>query len=137
MAKWINIPVVGGVTNAGGGTPANDQNGDNLILSSDIVTVKCTILGSGAFQGEILLTGAKKVTVLIATDTSNAAGSNSPDNNAPASTGYINKFKEAINKAITANPGGVKSTVSLPQDQDNQAKYDFTKTVYFRHFLYS
>tara|TARA_B100001093_G_scaffold513027_1_gene584094 strand:- start:1540 stop:1953 length:414 start_codon:yes stop_codon:yes gene_type:complete len=137
MAKWINVPVVGGVTNAAGATPADDQNGDNLILASDIVTVKCTVLGSGAFQGEILLTGGKKVTTLIATDSSNAAAANSPDDNAPSSTDYINKFKDAINRAITANPGGVKSTVSLPQDQDSQAKYSFGKTVYFRHFLYS
>ncbi len=137
MAKWINVPVVGGVTTAAGGTKADFMNGDNLILASDIVTVKCTVLGSGAFQGEILLTGGKKVTTLIATDPSNAGTANSPDDKAPSSTDYVNKFKEAINKAITANPGGVKSTISLPQDQDSQAKYSFGKTVYFRHFLYS
>ena len=58
-----------------------------------------------------------------------------PDANVPASTGYINRFKKAINLAITANPGGVKSTVSLPQDTVPQGSYDQDKTVYFKSFV--
>jgi hypothetical protein len=53
----------------------------------------------------------------------------------PASANYVNKVKAAIIKAITGNPGGVKSTVSLPQDvADPNAKYDSTKRVYFKSF---
>ena len=76
--------------------------------------------------------GPTTATLLVATS---ATASASPNNNVPASAGYVNKVKAAIQRAITANPGGVKSTVSLPQDDaDNNAAYDFAKTVYFRSF---
>ena len=46
-----------------------------------------------------------------------------------------NKGAKAINDALTANPGGVKSTVSLPQDTVPQGSYDQDKTVYFKSFV--
>ena len=79
-----------------------------------------------------LTTATKTVTVLFSLDA--AATDPGAASAKPASAGYINKVKAAITRAITANPGGVKSTVSLPLDQDNQAKYDFSKTVYFKSF---
>ena len=60
--------------------------------------------------------------------------SDAPNANVPASTDYVNKVKAAVNRAITANPGGVKSTVSLPQDTVPQGSYDQDKTVYFKSF---
>ena len=47
------------------------------------------------------------------------------------------KGLEWANQAIsacTANPGGVKSTVSLPQDTVPKASYEQDKTVYFKSF---
>ena len=53
--------------------------------------------------------------------------------NAPA-VATAARVKEAINKAITANPGGVKSTAVLPQDSLVNAAYAFGNTLYFKSF---
>jgi len=47
------------------------------------------------------------------------------------------RVKDAINKAITANPGGVKSTAVLPQDSAVNAAYAFGNTLYFKSFVIS
>jgi len=132
MAKWINIPVVGGVSTAAQATSNKPEfDGDNLVLADDIVTVSAA-QASGADVLTLTLKDGKKIEAIVSTSSSAA-----PDANVPTSTNYLNKIKAAANRAITANPGGVKSTVSLPQDQDNQAKYAIGKTVYFRSFIYS
>jgi len=139
MAKWINFKVSGGVTTGQGGTPAPQMDGDNLLLADSIVNVSVVATAAGApDDGAIKATlnlstggGPTTATLLLATS---ALAATAPKDAVPSSTGYVNKVKDAIQKAITANPGGVKSTVSLPLDQDNQAKYDFSKTVYFRSF---
>jgi len=140
MAKWINFKVVGGVTTGQGGTPAPDMDGENLLLADSIVNVSVVATAAGApDDGAIkatlnLSTGGGPTTATLLVATSASAGA-SPNNNIPASAGYVNKVKAAIQRAITANPGGVKSTVSLPQDDaDSNAAYDFDKTVYFRSF---
>ena len=47
----------------------------------------------------------------------------------------VNAVKKAVNRALTANPGGVKSSVTLPQDTaDATASYDPALRVYFRSF---
>ena len=123
MAKWINFPVVNG-HDGGGAVPAED--GDNLLLA-----VAEGAPGT-AVTGTLTLTGGLTCTVLIGL---NADASDPGVVGAkPSSTGYIGRFKKAINKAITANPGGVKSTVSLPQDTVPQGSYDQDKTVYFKSF---
>ena len=140
MAKWINFPVTNGFDDTGGGpvaAPATD--GDNLVLADSIVSVTVATSGAGAtLEMEATLklngpSGAQTLVIPVGTDATATYRAN-----APASAGYINKLKEAINKAITANPGGVKSTVSLPQDNaDNTAAYDFAKTVYIKGFILS
>jgi len=130
MAKWINFPVVNG-HDGGGAVPAED--GDNLLLADSIISIAVAEGAAGtAVTGTLTLTGGLTCTVLIGlnADASDpgAAGAK------PSSTGYIERFKKAINLAITANPGGVKSTVSLPQDTVPKASYDQSKTVYFKSF---
>ena len=132
MAKWINIPVVGGVSAANVASSDKPEfDGDNLVLADDIVTVSAA-QASGADVLTLTLKDGKKIEAIVSTSSEAR-----PDANVPTSANYLNKIKAAANRAITANPGGVKSTVSLPQDQDNQAKYSFGKTVYFRSFIYS
>lgn len=139
MAKWINFPVTNGFD--GASPPVSDptMDGDNLVLASSIVSVTAaTTGGGGTLEMEATLkldgpTGAQTLVIPVGTNASLTYRAN-----APASTGYVNKLKEAINKAITANPGGVKSTVSLPQDvADASAKYDPTKKVYIKGFILS
>ena len=133
MAKWINIRVTGGNDDTGA-VPA--QDGDNLVLAEDIKAVTTvTDAGAGSAMAVVLTLDGKTATAMVGTG---ASDGQSPGNNEPASIGYIVKLKEAVNRAITANPGGVKSTVSLPQDvADNNAAYDFAKTVYFKSFVIS
>tara|TARA_R100001509_G_scaffold134430_2_gene87998 strand:+ start:248 stop:649 length:402 start_codon:yes stop_codon:yes gene_type:complete len=130
MAKWINFPVVNG-HDGGGAVPAED--GDNLLLADSILSIAVAEGAPGtAVTATLTLVDSKVCTVLIglnadASDPGAAAAK-------PASTGYLGRFKKAINLAITANPGGVKSTVSLPQDTVPQGSYDQDKTVYFKSF---
>jgi len=140
MAKWINFNVLGGVTTGQGGTPAADMNGDNLLLAESVVSVSVVETAAGApDDGAILATmqlstggGPTTCTALVAT--AKIVGA-SPNNNVPASADYVNKVKSAINRALTANPGGVKANCNLPQDQASAtAAYDPTLTVYWRSF---
>ena len=130
MAKWINFHVTGGRDNTGA-VPAED--GDNLLLADSILTVAVAENAAGDAMSATLTTATKTCTVLFSLE---AAVEDPGDAAAkPASAGYVNKVKKAINRAITANPGGVKSTVSLPQDvADPNAAYDPTKKVYFKSF---
>ena len=134
MAKWINFHVTGGQDNSGA-VPAED--GDNLLLADSIISVAVAENGAGdAMSATILTNGpaaADTCTVLFSLDAE--ATDPGAASAKPASAGYVNKVKAAIIRAITANPGGVKSTVSLPQDvEDANAKYDPTKKVYFKSF---
>ena len=130
MAKWINFPVVNGHDNSGA-VPAED--GDNLLLADSILSIAVAEGAAGdAVSATLTLVDSKTCTVLIGlnADASDPGAASAK----PGSTGYIGRFKKAINKAITANPGGVKSTVSLPQDTVPQGSYDQDKTVYFKSF---
>ncbi len=130
MAKWINFHVTGGFDNSGA-VPAED--GDNLLLADSILTVAVAANGAGDAMSATLTTATKTVTVLFSVDAE--ATDPGAASAKPTSTGYINKVKKAINRAITANPGGVKSSVTLPQDvTDVNAAYDPTKRVYFKSF---
>ena len=140
MAKWINFKVVGGVTTGQGGTPAPQMDGDNLLLADSIVNVSVVVTAAGApDDGAIkatlnLSTGGGPTTATMLVATSDKAG-DAPKDKVPASANYVNKVKAAIQRAITANPGGVKASVSLPQDTaDATAAYSPTLKVYFRSF---
>ena len=124
MAEWINFPVTGG-NNHLGNVP--EQDGDNLILASSIIGVSCADTAEG-FKATLNLTGGLTGTILISTNPE----PNDPAADKPASTGYLARFKNAITRGMTANPGGVKTTVSLPLDQEPNAKYDQAKLVYFK-----
>tara|TARA_R100001163_G_scaffold63445_1_gene55402 strand:- start:1399 stop:1809 length:411 start_codon:yes stop_codon:yes gene_type:complete len=136
MAKWINFPVVGGVTNGAGATPAPGMDGDNLLLADSIVSV--SVDTSAAIVATLNLAGAAGVTICTVICSTSPTATDAPDANVPASADYGNKVKAAIIRAITANPGGVKSTCGLPQDQaDVTAAYDPALKVYWRSFLVS
>ncbi len=138
MAKWINFPVVGGVTNGAGATPAPGMDGDNLLLADSIVSVSVVVSGGGAIVATLNLAGAAGVTICTVICSTSPTATDAPDGNVPASADYVNKVKAAIIRAITANPGGVKSTCGLPQDQaDVTAAYDPALKVYWRSFLVS
>ena len=131
MAKWINFHVTGGYDNSGA---ASTEDGDNLLLADTVTSIAVTSPASDAIQAVLSLsTGGGPTTCTVLIGLNADAADPGAVGNKPSGT-YIEKLKEAITRAITANPGGVKSTVSLPLDQDNQAKYDFSKTVYFKSF---
>jgi hypothetical protein len=137
MAKWINFPVTGGFNNAS--TPVADASvdGDNLLLADSIVSVSVGTTGTGAtlqMQATIKLNGSTAVdqcVIGIGTDPGATVSyrAKAPVVATPA------RIKAAIIKAITANPGGVKSTVSLPQDSAVNASYSPSKTLYFKSFV--
>ena len=141
MAKWINFPVVGGVIDGQGSALTPYMDGDNLLLADSVcaVEVAATAAGApddGAIKITLTLTNATAAhdtcEVLIATSD---VASASPNNNIPSSANYVNAVKKAVNRALTANPGGVKSTVTLPLDTaDPTAAYDPALRVYFRSF---
>ena len=135
MAKWINFNVVGGVTDGAGATPAPEMNGDNLLLADAIQNIAVTAAPGDAMTATLDLQDGQTCVVLCATS---PEGTDAPNGNVPASNDYVNKVKAAINRAITANPGGVKSTCSLPQDTaDATASYDPALRVYWRSFVVS
>ena len=137
MAKWINFPVTGGFNNAAPPVADATVDGDNLLLAESIVSVAVGSTGAGAtlqMQATLSLNGIAGVSqCVIGIGTSSTATYRA---NAPAVVTAA-RVKEAINKAITANPGGVKSTVSLPQDSAINAPYSFGNTLYFKSFVVS
>jgi len=61
-----------------------------------------------------------------------------PSGDVPTATDYLALMKKAVNRAITANPGGVKASVLLPLDSDDpNIKYDETLRVYWKDILIS
>ena len=137
MAKWINFPVTGGFNNANPPVADATVDGDNLLLADNIISVSVASTGAGAtlqMQATLQLKGlATQDTCVIGIGSSATATYRA---NAPAVVTAA-RVKEAINKAITANPGGVKSTVSLPQDSAVNAAYAFGNTLYFKSFVVS
>tara|TARA_R100001510_G_scaffold57536_1_gene66023 strand:- start:1216 stop:1608 length:393 start_codon:yes stop_codon:yes gene_type:complete len=128
MAKWINFPVINGADAAGVADAAMD--GDNLLLADTVLSISTNVTAT-AMAVVCELVGGKTATALVATSTSDA-----PNAAVPASTGYQAKLKQSVNRALTANPGGVKATCGLPQDQaDATAAYDPALKVYFRSFV--
>tara|TARA_R110000764_G_scaffold36930_1_gene82382 strand:+ start:73 stop:486 length:414 start_codon:yes stop_codon:yes gene_type:complete len=137
MAKFINFPVVGGFNNAAPPVADATVDGDNLLLAESIVSVAVGTTGAGAtlqMQATLSLNGIAGVSqCVIGIGTSSSATYRA---NAPAVVTAA-RVKDAINKAITANPGGVKSTAVLPQDSAVNAAYAFGNTLYFKSFVIS
>ncbi len=130
MAQWINFPVVGGHD---GSSAVSAEDGDNLLLASSIVAVSVAETANRMTATLTLRapTAATDVcTVLCSTD----AAATDPDTARCDAAGYEAQLKAAINRAITANPGGVKSTVGAPQNAVAGAKYDSANKVYFKSF---
>ncbi len=137
MAKWINFTVTGGFNNAAPPVADATVDGDNLLLADNIISVSVATVGAGATAQ---MTATLQLKGLATQDTCVIGIGSSPTltyrGNAPAVV-TPTRIKEAINKAITANPGGVKSTVSLPQDSAINAPYSFGNTLYFKSFVVS
>ncbi len=130
MAKWINFPVTGGFI--AGGAAAPQQDGDNLLLAESVLSVACADVGGpgGVMTATIQMTGGLTCTVVAGQD----SGAVDPTGELfPAD--YASQFKNAINRALTANPGGVKATVGAPQAQVAGADYDPGAKVYFKSFV--
>ena len=135
MAQFINFPVTNGYTLASTNAAAPAQDGDNLVPAGDIATVVCSLEANNSVPVATItfLNSAKVVTVGIA-----VSATALPSASKPATSTILNMLKSSITKAITANPGGVKSTVSLGQDTDDAtAKYDPAKQLYIRSFIVS
>ncbi len=129
MAKWINFHVVG-AHDASAAVPA--ENGDNLLLAENIVSVSVAEVSS-RMTATLKLNGASGATVCTVLASTQAIADD-PDQGVIGAADYEEQLKEAINKAITANPGGVKSTVGAPQNAVAGVKYDPSKKVYFKSF---
>ena len=130
MAKFINFKVTGGFSPENSATPQPEADGDNLVPVDSILSVA---VNSTTFIATLSLKGTNltndRCRVAFGTDATATYAGNLPTVVTAA------QIKDAITKAITANPGGVKSSVSLPLDQASDAAYDFSKTIYIKGFL--
>ncbi len=133
MAKFINFNIVGGYDLAtGAADPSLD--GDNLVAVDGILNVKAEAGLGGEYNVVLQLTGGLSCRVTCSTDADAVA----PSGAVPTATNYLALMKKAVNRAITANPGGVKASVILPIDSDDpNAKYDQTLRVYWKDILIS
>ncbi len=133
MAKFINFNIVGGYDVAGAAADAS-LDGDNLVLVDSILNVKAEAGLGGEYNVVLQLTGGLSCRVTCSTDADAVA----PAGAIPTASNYLALMKKAVNRAITANPGGVKASVILPQDSDDpNAKYDQTLRVYWKDILIS
>ncbi len=133
MAKFINFNIVGGYDVATGAADAS-LDGDNLVAVDGILNVKAEAGLGGEYNVVLQLTGGLSCRVTCSTDADAVA----PSGAVPTATNYLALMKKAVNRAITANPGGVKASVILPIDSDDpNAKYDQTLRVYWKDILIS
>ena len=133
MAKFINFNIVGGYDVAGAAADAS-LDGDNLVLVDSILNVKAEAGLGGEYNVVLQLTGGLSCRVTCSTDADAVA----PAGAIPTASNYLAFMKKAVNRAITANPGGVKASVILPLDSDDvNAKYDPALRVYWKDILIS
>ena len=133
MAKFINFNIVGGYDVATGAADAS-LDGDNLVAVDGILNVKAEAGLGGEYNVVLQLTGGLSCRVTCSTDADAVA----PAGAIPTASNYLAFMKKAVNRAITANPGGVKASVILPQDSDDvNAKYDPALRVYWKDILIS
>ena len=133
MAKFINFNIVGGYDLATGAADAS-LDGDNLVAVDGILSVKAEAGSGGEYNVVLQLTGGLSCRVTCSTDADAVA----PAGAIPTASNYLAFMKKAVNRAITANPGGVKASVILPLDSDDvNAKYDPALRVYWKDILIS
>ena len=133
MAKFINFNIVGGYDVAGAAADAS-LDGDNLVLVDSILNVKAEAGLGGEYNVVLQLTGGLSCRVTCSTDADAVA----PSGAVPTASNYLAFMKKAVNRAITANPGGIKASVILPLDSDDpNAKYDPALRVYWKDILIS
>ena len=133
MAKFINFNIVGGYDVAGA-APEPSLDGDNLVNVDNILNVKAEAGLGGEYNVVLQLTGGLSCRVTCAT----TADATAPASSIPTASNYLAFMKKAVNRAITANPGGVKASVILPLDTDDaNAKYDPALRVYWKDILIS
>ncbi len=133
MAKFINFNIVGGYDVSAGAADAS-LDGDNLVSVDDILSVKAEAGLGGEYNVVLQLTGGLSCRVTCAT----TADATAPASSIPTASNYLAFMKKAVNRAITANPGGVKASVILPLDTDDaNAKYDPALKVYWKDILIS
>ena len=133
MAKFINFNIVGGYDLATGAADAS-LDGDNLVAVDGILSVKAEAGAGGEYNVVLQLTGGLSCRVTCSTD----AAATAPGAAIPTASNYLAFMKKAVNRAITANPGGVKASVILPLDSDDpNTKYDPALRVYWKDILIS
>ena len=134
MAKFINFNIVGGYDQAAGAADSS-LDGDNLVAVDSIVNVKAEAAGGGEYNVVLQLNGLAGATSCTVT-CGTTAEADDPASNIPTATDYLALMKKAVNRAITANPGGVKASVILPLDSDDpNLKYDETLRVYWKDIV--
>tara|TARA_R100001129_G_scaffold32708_1_gene21978 strand:+ start:5513 stop:5944 length:432 start_codon:yes stop_codon:yes gene_type:complete len=143
MAKFINFNIVGGIDITAGPAADASLDGDNLVAVDSIVSVKAEA-GAGNEYNVVLqldgLAGATscRVTCGLSPAGTVPAGDPQQAGNIPTASTYLAQMKKAVNRAITANPGGMKASVILPLDTDDaNAKYDPALKVYWKDILIS
>jgi type 1 fimbria pilin len=133
MAKFINFNIVGGYDLAAGAADAS-LDGDNLVAVDGILSVKAEAGASGEYNVVLQLTGGLSCRVTC----SISAAAEDPSLDVPTASNYLAFMKKAVNRAITANPGGVKASVILPLDSDDvNAEYNPALKVYWKDILIS
>jgi len=116
MAKFIAIEV----SNNTGGS-AQFLNGEHLISAEQITAVEMTADQTVGIVLSNSTASHKEVTLTAQVDV----------NTTPTNPNYTgNELEQAINYALTANPGGVKAKVFTLKDADG-------KKVYFTDIAYS
>jgi len=132
MAKFINFNIVGGYDLAAAGADSS-LDGDNLVNVDNILNVKAEAGAGGEYNVVLQLTGGLSCRVTCSTDAAAVVPVNPT-----VGTDYLPLMKKAVNRAITANPGGVKASALLPQDSlDPNAHYDQALRVYWKDILIS
>jgi hypothetical protein len=132
MAKFINFNIVGGYNLATVGADSS-LDGDNLVNVENVLNVRAETGFDGEYNVILQLTGGLSCRVTCGT---NADGS--APVNPTVGADYLPLMKKAVNRAITANPGGVKASALLPQDNlDPNAEYDQALRVYWKDILIS
>ena len=130
MAKFINFNIVGGYDQVAG-APDSSLDGDNLVAVDSIVNVKAEAAGGGEYNVVLQLTGGLTCTVTAGAD----AAAVDPSTVIPTA-GYLGLMKKCVNRAITANPGGVKASCILPLDSlDPNIQYDPALKVYWKDIV--
>lgn len=130
MAKFIKFPIL----KSNAAQPLGPSF-DVLINVEDIATIACT--GASGINAKTLIIGFKETAISSPTATNPElatftvhTGTNGTGN-PTLLDGKPNVIYDAVVRALTANPGGVVSTVSLGKDQAATPKQLYFSTVVY------